>query len=77
MNKLTQALLIGAVAANKEFSKDKMIAIVEGVLKGAIEAEGFTDIESCVKDIQDVTYDLEVAVADFETKDVKKVADGI
>ena len=29
-----------------------MIQITEGVLKGALEAEGFTDIESCIQDVE-------------------------
>jgi hypothetical protein len=39
--------------------------IVGGVLKGAIAAEGFTDILSCIKDAEVVLGDAKIAVADF------------
>jgi len=55
----------------------KLELIVGGILKGAIEAEGFTDIEKCINDAEGVFADAKVAVEDFEKKDVASVLDGI
>jgi len=75
MNKFTLALLLGAASANS--SDSKMVQIVEGVLKGALDAEGFTDIEKCVQDTEHVISDVEVAVKDFEGHSLPQVVDGI
>jgi hypothetical protein len=42
-----------------------MVDIVKGFLKGAIEAEGFNDIETCIKDVDHVIIDAETAFTDF------------
>jgi hypothetical protein len=51
--------------------------IVGGILLGAIDAEGFTDINSCIKDAEEVFGDAKIAVADFKKKDVSAVIAGI
>ena len=82
MQKLAYAALIGAAAAhggkgnhgkhhNKHVKASKVDTkqleeIVGGFLKGAIDAEGFTDIDSCIKDAETVFGDAKVAVADFK-----------
>jgi hypothetical protein len=53
-----------------------MVEIVKGFLKGAIEAEGFNDIETCITDVEHVVSDAETAFSDFESKDVHKIVDG-
>ena len=53
-----------------------MVEIVKGFLKGAIEAEGFNDIETCIQDVEHVVSDAETAFTDFESKDVHKIVDG-
>lgn len=54
-----------------------MVDIVEGFLQGALETEGFTDVEKCVKDAETVLSDVEVAVTDFKKEDIEGVAAGI
>ena len=54
-----------------------MIQITEGVLKGALEAEGFTDIESCIQDVESFVSDSHKAISDFEKKSAKGVIDGL
>ena len=82
MQKLAYAALIGAAAAhggkgnhgkhhNKHVKASKVDTkqleeIVGGFLKGAIDAEGFTDIDSCIKDAETVFGDAKVAGADFK-----------
>jgi hypothetical protein len=51
--------------------------IVGGILLGAIDAEGFTDIASCIKDAEEVFGDAKIAVNDFKKKDVSDVIAGI
>ena len=91
MQRLAYALLVGATLANNHHAKrehkkvhhnhkvdtKKLEQIVGGLLKGAIDAEGFTDIESCIKDAEEVFEDAETAIKDFEKKDVASVIAGI
>jgi hypothetical protein len=42
-----------------------MVEIVKGFFKGAIEAEGFDDIETCIQDVEHVITDVETAYSDF------------
>ena len=53
-----------------------MVQIVEGFLKGAVEAEGLTDIEKCIQDAEGVIQDAETAVTDFEKKDLQDIVAG-
>lgn len=53
-----------------------MVQIVEGFLKGAVEAEGLTDIEKCIQDAEGVVKDAETAITDFEKKDVSDIING-
>jgi hypothetical protein len=53
-----------------------MVKFVEGFLLGALDAEGFTDIEKCIKDVETVVSDAKTAVTDFEKKDVKDIING-
>lgn len=72
MNKhLTLALFLGTTIAKPQLKDNTvMVEIVKGFLKGAIEAEGFNDIEACMKDAGRVIKDAEAAFTDFESKDV-------
>ena len=54
-----------------------MVQIVEGILKGALEAEGFDDIEKCITDIETVVTDAEAAVKDFEGHSPAQIEDGL
>jgi len=65
------------VAPEKSVDVKKLEAIVGGMLKGALDAEGFQDINTCIADAEHVFTDAEEAIKDFETKDVSKVIDGI
>jgi hypothetical protein len=53
-----------------------MVQIVEGFLKGAVQAEGLTDIEKCIQDAEGVVSDAETAIADFEKKDLNDIVAG-
>jgi hypothetical protein len=53
-----------------------MVQIVEGFLKGAVEAEGLTDIEKCIQDAEGVVQDAETAITDFEKKDLNDIVSG-
>lgn len=44
---------------------------------GALDAEGFTDISSCIADAEHVFADAEDAIKDFESKDTAKIIDGV
>ena len=77
MNKLALALFLGSSLAKTQLADNqKMVEIVKGFLKGAIEAEGFNDIETCITDVEHVVSDAETAFSDFESKDVHKIVDG-
>lgn len=55
----------------------KLEQIVAGVLKGALDAEGFTDINKCIKDAEGVFADAEAAIKDFSKKDVPDTIEGV
>jgi hypothetical protein len=85
MNKLTYAALIGAAAAhghkgqhhNQKVDKKQLEEIVGGLLRGAIDAEGFDDIDSCIKDAETVFGDAKIAVSDFKKGDAAGAIAGI
>ena len=51
--------------------------IVTGVLKGAINAEGFNDIAKCMNDVTVVIGDASNAVADFKKGGASNVIEGL
>ena len=51
--------------------------MTEGFLKGAIEAEGFTDIETCVKDVEEAVTDIEIVYKDFKSANVDSIVDAL
>ena len=64
MKYATIAALMMAGSAAKEndaASTKKYVKIVEGFLMGTIKAEGFTDIENCIKDGENIIQDAESA----------------
>ena len=71
------AALLGVAAANKTVDTKKMEVIVEGILKGALDAEGFTDITHCIQDVEHVIQDAQAAVTDFQKKDVQDIIAGV
>jgi hypothetical protein len=54
-----------------------MVDIVTGVLKGALEAEGFDDIEKCIADAKHVIDDAEAAYDDFKGHDITQIINGV
>ena len=63
---LTTLLLTGpAHAKNTVDTQKKYLQITEGLLMGAIQAEGLTDIAHCVQDGQHILQDAERAYQDF------------
>ena len=61
----------------KEVDPKVLEEIVGGVLKGALDAEGFDDINKCIQDAEHVFSDAKTAVEDFEKKDVQDIIAGI
>ena len=72
---IVASLLIGASAAPS--NDDKMLKITEGILKGALDAEGFTDITQCIKDGEEIVQDAEAAYKDFEGHSASEIVDGL
>ena len=66
-----------ADAADNESTVLDVFEVIEGVLVGALEVEGVTDLESCIKDVNPLVTDLEAAVQDFEYGSFHKIAAGI
>jgi len=51
--------------------------IVTGVLKGAVNAEGFNDIAKCIDDVEHVLGDATTAVSDFKKGGASNVIAGL
>ena len=51
--------------------------IVTGVLKGAVNAEGFNDIAKCIDDLEHVLGDATTAVSDFKKGGASNVIAGL
>ena len=51
--------------------------IVQGVLKGAVDTEGFTDIAKCLADVEHVLGDAQSAVIDFKKGGASNVIAGL
>ena len=71
------AAILGMAAANKSVDTKKMEVIVEGILRGALDAEGFTDITHCIQDVEHVVQDAQAAYTDFSKKDVQDIINGV
>jgi hypothetical protein len=71
------AMLLANASAKQAVDVVKMEQIAEGLLMGALDAEGFTDIASCIKDVSTFVSDTEVAYADFKKKDVQSIIAGV
>ena len=78
--KFSQLALVGTAAAAQsqvELDRIKLEEIVGGVLKGALHAEGFDDINSCIGDAETVFKDAETAVQDFKAGGATNVIKGL
>ena len=64
--KLATALLVGNASAAQAVDAKTVELLVTGLLQGAIDAEGFGDITTCIKDGGKVVEDAELVVADFK-----------
>ena len=51
--------------------------IVEGFLEGAADAEGFTDIEKCIKDGESIESVAEDAIKHFEKHSISDMISGV
>ena len=80
------ALVAACANAAEQQPQDaqKYVSMVEGFLMGAIDAEGFTDIEKCIGDGEAIIKDAEDAFKQFQQKHlsnkiagIKDVADAI
>ena len=75
---LASLLMAGAAAKNGQVEDaKKYVQIVEGFLMGAIDAEGFTDIEHCIQDGTGIINDAEDAITKFQKKDLTDIIAGI
>ena len=79
LRKSAIAALLGVAAANSknQIDEQKMVKIVEGILMGALDAEGFTDIEHCIQDVEHVITDAQNAFEDFSKKDLEDIIAGV
>jgi hypothetical protein len=65
-------------------TEQKALEITEGFIMGALDAEGFDDINKCIQDAEALGTDAEHAYTDFKKEDaagviagLKDLADGI
>jgi len=66
--------------SNDEVDKithSKAFLVTKGVLRGALDAEGFDDIEHCLGDAEDILHDVEHAYADFKKGHAGDVIAGV
>lgn len=77
--KFSQLMLVsGAMAASQvELDRIKLEEIVGGILKGALHAEGFDDINKCIADAEDIFIDADHAVNDFKAGGATNVIKGL
>jgi len=71
--------IIGKPTPEEKVKLDRIALeqIVEGVLRGALHAEGFDDINHCLTDAEHVFTDAENAYNDFKAGGTSKVIDGV
>ena len=55
----------------------KYVQIVEGFLEGAADAEGFTDIEKCIKDGEGIVDIAADAIEHFEKHQISDILAGV
>jgi hypothetical protein len=81
MKYLTYLALMATVDAKSEqqvqLDRIKLEKIVGGVLKGALDAEGFDDINACIADAEHVFQDADAAYLDFKAGGASKVIAGM
>ena len=65
--------------AEKDLKMDviQLEQIVTGILKGAVDAEGFNDIATCIDDLEHVLGDATNAVKDFKAGGASNVIEGL
>ena len=71
------ALAQAAAYENELGESKKYVQIVEGFLKGTIDASGFDDIEQCIQDGETIIRDAESAYEHFTKKDITDIIDGV
>jgi len=75
--KLVTAALVGAISAQQTVDYVMVEQVVEGVLIGALDAEGFDDITKCITDAEGVVTDVEKAFNDFEKNTTQGAISGV
>lgn len=58
-------------------SKVEVIKIIEGMLMGALKAESFGDLASCITDVDEAVVDINKAIQDFRSEDSTGVKSGL
>lgn len=80
---ILEKVLVGYVESDEpittfvSISKSQVAQIVNGVLKGALEAEGADDLEQCLADTDLTIEDLNKAYNDLKLKTASGTADGL
>jgi len=78
-----EKILVGEVALDAEYtvfygiSASQVVQIIDGVLKGALQAENQTDLLSCLGDTERVVEELNSAYHDFKKETASGIADGL
>jgi len=55
----------------------KLEQIVDGILRGALDAENLTDISTCITDMETIFSETETAVKDFEAGGATNILNGL
>jgi hypothetical protein len=75
---LAGLMMAQAAAYENEIGEaKKYVQIVEGFLKGSIDAGGFNDIEQCIQDGEEIFRDAESAYEHFKKGDITDAIDGV
>ena len=69
--------LLGAAAAKNAADTKKVEAIVNGLLRGSVEAEKLEDSTTCLEDVFEVVADAQTAAQDFKYADWPHIKEGI
>ena len=72
-NAAIAALLLASSAAKMNKEDQAYVQIVKGYLKGSINADGFTDIASCIQDGEKIYADAQDAYQHLQKLDIQDI----
>lgn len=76
-NASATSLLANTSVTSLHVNEAAAIQIVKGVLEGAVQAEGFSDIGDCIKDDKVILEDAEVIIKDLEDLSAQSIITGV